>query len=93
MVGFELNLIRGKVAWAFVAGVSVVHSRLAIHFLERLFSLTQISVITYGCLFCWSAPVVGCVGRSPVRHLSLVLSHRRSVHGQILSLDRLCSFL
>ena len=33
-------------AGAFVAGVSVVHSRLAVHFLKRLFSLTQISVIT-----------------------------------------------
>ena len=33
-------------AWAFVAGVSVVHSRLADHFLERLFSFTHISVIT-----------------------------------------------
>ena len=33
-------------AWAFVAGVLVVHFRLAIHFLERLFSFMQISVIT-----------------------------------------------
>ena len=32
-------------AWAFVAGVSVVHFRLAVHFLDRLFSFTQISVI------------------------------------------------
>ena len=60
MVGFELNLIRGKVVWAFVAGVSVVHPRLAIHFLERLFSLTQITISLWlwlhfllECPSCW----------------------------------------
>ena len=61
MVGWELNLIRGKVAWAFVAGVLVVHSRLAFHFLEKLFSLTQIIVLSLWlrlhflleCPSCW----------------------------------------
>ena len=33
-------------AWAFVAGVSVIHSTLAVHFHEWLFFFTQISVIT-----------------------------------------------
>ena len=76
---------------AFVAGVSV---RLAVHFLERLVFFTQISVIDLAmAAFSAGVPQLLVALAAHQFAISLALSHRRSLHGQILSLDRLCSFL